>query len=196
MTQVTEVPQSYRDLFQEITSEARTLREEWIPPFIKDGNGQCIQLVPSRKPYPDTTESQQSVLLLAWRAGASIQQGNSGSRYEMARDIIEIPHSRFFRRQDDRYSCILHGLGHWTGHPERLNRPEHPEAGTPGHAAEEVIAEFVCAMLGSYLDIHPDERHAVYLGTTQGFKKLGDQELEECLVSSTEAIGYLLEFMP
>ena len=48
----------------------------------------------------------------------------SGSaRYDLGRDRIELPDPERFASRQAYYRTAIHEVGHWTGHPSRLNRP-------------------------------------------------------------------------
>ena len=62
------------------------------------------------------------------------------------RDLIVMPDREQFPNGPSYYPSALHELGHWTGHPDRLNRPTPAEgirecASSPQYAREELRAE-------------------------------------------------------
>ena len=63
-----------------------------------------------------------------------------------------------------RITAALHELGHWTGHPDRLDRDLSSLFGSEGYAREELRAEIASLILGSELGIGYDpDRHAGYV---------------------------------
>jgi antirestriction protein ArdC len=65
----------------------------------------------------------------------------------------------------DAYATLAHELGHWSGHPSRLNRSFGVRFGDHAYAAEELVAElsaaFTCALVG--IDTVARTDHAAYL---------------------------------
>src|SRR5262249_48135161 len=79
-------------------------------------------------------------------------------------DTIDLPSRERFSEAAAYYAAALHELGHWTGHPDRLNRDlEHP-FGSEGYAREELRAEIASLILGSELGLgYNPEQHAGYV---------------------------------
>lgn len=67
----------------------------------------------------ETSEKAQRILK---ESGAEIRQGGNDAFYSLMGDYIQVPERDQFKTQADYYSTALHELGHWTGHPSRLNR--------------------------------------------------------------------------
>lgn len=71
-------------------------------------------------------------------SGANIcHAAQSGAFYRPATDRIHLPDRGQFPSAAHYYATALHELGHWTGHPSRLNRDlAHPfgSTGTPGRS--------------------------------------------------------------
>ncbi|NJK95893.1 MAG: hypothetical protein HC905_14160 [Bacteroidales bacterium] len=72
--------------------------------------------------------------------------------YSPIRDFISLPQRKQFKNITGFYHTVFHEVGHWTGHPERLNRKLFNMFGTPDYAREELTAEmssvFVCSLCG------------------------------------------------
>jgi len=73
--------------------------------------------------------------------------------YDPNADKIRLPLREQFKGQTEPfYSVALHELGHWTGHPTRLNRTFGKSFGDTDYSKEELVAEltsaFCCAALG------------------------------------------------
>ena len=85
---------------------------------------QCDGL-PRREPRAgahawDSIEEAESVLK---ESGASIENaGKNRAYYDLRRDRIILPYKEQFPNGPAYYQTALHELGHWTGHPDRLNR--------------------------------------------------------------------------
>ena len=134
---------------------------------------QCDGL-PRREP-PAKAQSwdaiQQAERVLA-RTGATIENsGNNRAYYDLRRDRIILPYRKQFGSGPAYYQTALHELGHWTGHPSRLNRAtlmQGIEEGfaSPHYAREELRAEISSMMTGDRLRLgHDPSRHAAYVGS-------------------------------
>ena len=103
-------------------------------------------------------------------SGAKIQHSSDDrAYYDLARDRIVLPYRDQFPNAPSFYQTALHELGHWTGHPDRLNREtlvRGTEAGfwSTLYAREELRAEISSMMTGDRLNIgHDPTRHAGYV---------------------------------
>jgi len=103
----------------------------------------------------------------AWFANvpATIGWGEGNPCYRPAADRVVMPPFDAFNAASDAYATLAHELGHWTGHPTRLNRSFGTRFGDHAYAAEELVAElsaaFTCAVVG--LDTVARLDHAAYL---------------------------------
>jgi len=87
-----------------------------------------------------------------------------GAFYRVGTDTIHLPGRERFSEAAAYYAVALHELGHWTGHPDRLNRDLGHPFGTEGYAREELRAEIASMITGSELGIGYDHRqHAGYV---------------------------------
>src|SRR5208337_894014 len=102
-------------------------------------------------------------LLGASQARIQHSQG-SGAYYRRSTDTIHMPVREQFPHAAGYYATALHELGHWTGHPDRLDRDMAHPFGTEGYAREELRAEIASLILGSELGIGYDPgQHAGYV---------------------------------
>lgn len=111
-------------------------------------------------------------------SGASITHA-PGDRafYRPATDSIHLPDRGQFPTADNYYATALHELGHWTGHPSRLDRDLAHPFGSEGYAKEELRAEIASMIVGGELGIgHDPGQHAAYVGSW--IKALQDEPLE------------------
>lgn len=97
-------------------------------------------------------------------SGASIKHdGGNQAFYRPMTDSIHLPQIQQFKSADLYYATALHELGHWTGHPSRLNRT-FGTFGDERYAQEELRAEIFSYMSSQRLDLpHEPERHAGYV---------------------------------
>lgn len=88
------------------------------------------------------------------------------ARYDLERDRIELPDPEAFASREAYARAALHEVGHWTGHPQCLNRTTLAEGVAQGldsraYAREELRAELHSYLSGCRLAIgHDPERHA------------------------------------
>ncbi|EJU9617961.1 TPA: zincin-like metallopeptidase domain-containing protein [Pseudomonas aeruginosa] len=86
--------------------------------------------------------------------------------YRPSTDSITMPERGQFASADRYYATALHELGHWTGHPSRLDRDLSNPFGSEGYAKEELRAEISSMILGDELGIgHDPGQHAAYVGS-------------------------------
>lgn len=90
----------------------------------------------------------------------------SGDRafYSPFRDKITMPLKQQFDAPDKYYATLLHELGHWTGHKDRLDRSIMNKFGTESYAREELRAEIASLLIGQELRIgHDPGQHSAYV---------------------------------
>jgi antirestriction protein ArdC len=100
--------------------------------------------------------------------GADIRPGGQRAFYTPNLDYIRMPATADFIYPEAYYATLAHEMGHWTGHPSRLDRDtimrRHSEE---ARAVEEILAElvaaFTCASLGIDHDLRQDS--TAYIGS-------------------------------
>ena len=97
--------------------------------------------------------------------GAVIETGGDSAYYSPSKDSITMPAFETFRDPESYYAVLAHEMVHWSGHSDRLNRPNLNSYGTPAYAQEELVAEIASAMILGLLGVtaEPREDHAQYL---------------------------------
>lgn len=162
-------------------------------------NGEQIDGLPPQQIKPmveqqwDVIERAEHILKAS---GANIMH-MAGDRafYRPSTDSITLPEKNQFKSTDRYYAVALHELGHWTGHPSRLNRDLTHPYGSEGYAKEELRAEISSMIVGNELGIgHDPEQHAAYVGSW--IKVLQDDPLEIFRASSDaeKIYDYVLAF--
>nr|WP_084407044.1 zincin-like metallopeptidase domain-containing protein [Pedobacter panaciterrae] len=119
---------------------------------------------------------KQEISALGWdpveRAEKLIASSNAnvahvaGDRafYSPFRDKITMPLKAQFDAPDKYYATLLHELGHWTGHKDRLDRSIMNKFGTEAYAREELRAEIASLLIGQELRIgHDPAQHTAYV---------------------------------
>lgn len=121
----------------------------------------------------------------------------SGDRafYSLTNDAITMPERVQFKTPDQFYATALHELGHATGHPSRLNRPD---LGTPfgsaSYAREELRAEIASLMMADRMGIgHDPGQHAAYVGGWIKALKEEPREIFRAAADAEKIAGYLTD---
>ncbi|WP_276348978.1 zincin-like metallopeptidase domain-containing protein [Daejeonella sp. JGW-45] len=131
-------------------------------------NAEQINGIPSLE-RQDTKSSTWNPLeraeSLIKQSGAVIHH-RAGDRafYSPLADQITMPLREQFDEPSKYYATILHELGHWTGHTDRLDRSIMNRFGTEDYAREELRAEIASLLIGQELRIgHDPAQHAAYV---------------------------------
>ena len=141
-------------------------------------NAEQIDGLPVIERKPQSWDAVERAEHILKASGATIRHGeNNRAFYRPATDSIHLPDKGQFPTADNYYATALHELGHWTGHPSRLDRDLSHPFGSEGYAKEELRAEISSMILGDELGIgHDPEQHAAYVGSW--IKALEDDPLE------------------
>ena len=152
--------------------EAVPLERPRSYPYTVFNAEQCNGL-PRREPPAgaqawDAIEEAERVLK---QSGATIEHVRQDRvYYDLGRDLIVMPDKEQFSSGPTYYQSALHELGHWTGHPDRLNRETliqgiRDGTSSPDYAREELRAEISSMITGDKLKLgHDPSRHAAYVG--------------------------------
>lgn len=142
-------------------------------------NAEQIDGLPPAQPRKEQAWSpQQRAEAILAASGASIQHGErDGAFYRPSTDTIHLPGKEQFATADRYYATALHELGHWTGHPSRLDRDLAHPFGSEGYAREELRAEIASMIVGQELGVgHDPGQHAAYVGSW--IKAIRDDPME------------------
>jgi antirestriction protein ArdC len=134
--------------------------------------------VPKQRADWEVADTGESILK---NSGAKIiHDQNDRAFYSRSADNIHLPPEAAFKSAADYYGTALHELAHWSGHPDRLNRPTLNESyrfGDPNYAKEELRAELTSVFLAAERGIpHNPEQHAAYVQSW--IKALSDDKNE------------------
>ena len=128
--------------------------------------------------------------------GVDFRIGGDRAFYSPADDYMQVPPPEAYFEPINWHRTALHELGHWVGHPSRLNRDLSGSFGSEKYAKEELVAEmtgaFVCASLG----IMPTVRHADYIGSWLEVLREDDRAIVRAASAASKAADYLLAFQP
>ena len=114
---------------------------------------------------PEWQRHARAEAVLANSGAALRHQAGDRAYYDPRADQITLPERAQFATADGYYRVALHELGHWTGHPSRLDRDLAHPFGSVGYAREELRAEIASLMVGAELGTgHDPGQHAAYVG--------------------------------
>lgn len=141
-------------------------------------NAEQIDGLPAITRKEQTWDAVERAEHILQASGARITHA-AGDRafYRPSTDSITMPERSQFSTADNYYATALHELGHWTGHPSRLDRDLSHPFGSEGYAKEELRAEISSMILGNELGIgHDPGQHVAYVGSW--IKALQEDPLE------------------
>ena len=98
-------------------------------------------------------------------SGACICHGGARAFYVPGEDRIQLPAPAAFANATDYYATALHELTHWTGHPDRCNRPLGRRHGIDAYAFEELVAEMGAAFLTNHCRLPGRLQHDSYIAS-------------------------------
>jgi len=161
-------------------------------------NAEQIDGLPPLQPKQQGQEPERHARAEAILAnsGANIQhvEGNRAF-YRSSTDSITLPERHQFLSADNYYATALHELGHWTGHPSRLDRDLAHPFGSEGYAREELRAEIASLMLGERLGIgHDPGQHAAYVGSWIKALKEDPREIFRAASDAEKIATYVMDF--
>lgn len=96
---------------------------------------------------------------------ARIRHAGARAFYVPSEDVIQLPPQRSFANATDYYATALHELTHWTGHPDRCNRPLGRRHGLDAYAFEELVAEMGSAFLTNHCRLPGKLQHDSYISS-------------------------------
>jgi antirestriction protein ArdC len=145
-------------------------------------------------PPPDVIEPEARTLIAA--TGADFRIGGTRAFYSPSGDFVQVPPPQAYFEPINWHRTAFHEIGHWTGHPSRLNRDHSDSFGSTSYAREELVAEmagaFVCASLG----IVPTVRHADYIGSWLEVLREDDRAIVRAASAASKASDFILAFEP
>ena len=124
--------------------------------------------------------------------------GKNRAYYDLRRDRVVLPHREQFPDAPAYYQTALHEMGHWTGHPDRLNRPTLVKGiedgfASPSYAREELRAEICSMMTCARLNLnHDPSRHAAYVGSWIQALRDDPREIYRAARDAQEMSDYVL----
>ena len=154
-----------------------------------DGLPEAMTAVPAPPEGWSPVDAAEAVLEAS---GAVIRHGGDKAFYSPAQDIIQLPNAGQFPQAVAYYAIALHELTHWTGAPDRCNRPllgrQHIEA----YAYEELVAEMGAAFLCSHCGIAGELQHASYISHWLTALKSDKRLIFSAASQAQKAVDFLL----
>jgi len=160
---------------------------------------QCEHLPEHLRNETPAAEERQIVPQAEALAAATLADIRIGGReafYAPSTDSVHIPPQPAFFEQINFYRTLFHELGHWTGHPSRLNRDLSGPFGSKPYAKEELVAELTAAFICAALTIKPTVRHADYLGSWLNVLRDDSRAIFQAASKASKAADFLLAFGP
>jgi antirestriction protein ArdC len=161
-------------------------------------NAQQIDGIPpyERKQHPDWEVVQGAEQILENSGAKILHDRNDEAFYDRLNDRIHLPPKTAFQKQADYYGTALHEMGHWSGHPDRLNRETLAGAyrfGDTNYAKEELRAELASVFLAAERAIpHDTGRHAAYVSSWIKVLKEDKNEIFRAAREANQAADFLL----
>lgn len=125
---------------------------------------------------------------------AKLKHGGNDAFYNVTKDYIQLPKKEQFDSAAKFYATLLHEVGHWTGHKDRLDRPMGGKFGSEEYAREELRAEISSLMMGSELNIgHDFGQHAAYVESWVKILKEEPFELHKAAADAQKIVDFMLD---
>lgn len=156
-------------------------------------NGVPENILASTPGLPEREVIPQAEALIAATA-ADLRIGGDRAFYVPAADYLQVPPQPAFFEQINYYRTCFHELGHWTGHPSRLNRDQSGSFGSKSYAREELVAEMASAFVCASLGITPTVRHVDYLASWLDVLREDNRAIFRAASAASKAADFLLAF--
>jgi antirestriction protein ArdC len=185
----------------ERTRAAETGEEPEAIPFLKRftvfNTDQCADLpadtATAAPPAPEHLILPQAEALIR-ATGADLRIGGDRAFYVPSADYIQVPPPSAYFEPVNWHRTVFHELGHYSGHPSRLNRDFSGRFGSSAYAREELVAEMTSAFVCAALSIEPTVRHADYLGSWLEVLREDNRAIIRAASAASKAADYLLAF--
>jgi len=128
------------------------------------------------------------------KSGARFNIGGDAAFYSPAHDFVQVPPQAAYHEPVNWYRTALHELGHWTGHPSRLDRDQKGSFGSQPYAREELVAEMAAAFTCASLGIAPTVRHSDYIASWLSVLRDDEKAIFRAASAASKAADYLLAF--
>jgi len=128
------------------------------------------------------------------RLPARLRHQGSRAYYDRIDDSITMPPVDVFNSRAGWAATLAHEAGHWTGHPDRLNRTFGKKFGDQAYAFEELCAEICSSLLGADLGLPTEhlDNHAAYIDSWLTVLKRDPRAILTAAAKAEAAAAYLL----
>ncbi len=188
------VPRAERDRAAEAGSDARTIA--FLKRFTVFNLDQCEglpqDLLETAAVTTDPVLSIAEADKLIADTGADVRIGGPDAYYVPPLDYVQVPPQAAYHDPIDWYRTVLHELGHWTGHANRLDRDQKGKFGSVPYGREELVAEMSCAFTCAALGIVPTVRHADYIGAWLTLLREDEKAIFRAASGASKAADFLL----
>jgi antirestriction protein ArdC len=149
-----------------------------------------------KEPKISNWENLQRVENLIIASKANISHNNEDRAYYNSKtDQIVMPKRNQFDSADKYYATVLHEMGHWTSHKDRLNRDIFNRIGTQEYAREELRAEIASMLIGHELNIgHDPGQHIAYVESWIQLLKDKPYEIHAAAADAEKILNYIMAF--
>jgi putative DNA primase/helicase len=158
-------------------------------------NGEQIDNLPAlaAAPPPAWNPVERAEALLQASQAKIKHIAGDRAYYRPSIDQIVLPERGQFDDSSKYYATALHELGHWTGHPSRLDRDLSHPFGSEGYAREELRAEIASLILGNELGIgHDPGQHAAYVGSWIEILRKDPLEIFRAAADAEKIAGHVI----
>jgi antirestriction protein ArdC len=129
---------------------------------------------------------------LVKKLGVEVQYGGNRAYYDAGSDHVRIPVRGAFPNAESFYGTLAHEIGHWTGHPTRLNR-QFGRFGDEAYAREELRAELASAFLAAETGLSSNtDHHAAYVGSWIKALKADRREIFKAASDASKIVSFML----
>ncbi|QWT20778.1 DUF1738 domain-containing protein [Bacillus sp. NP157] len=190
--------QFWKSTERETTNDAgeKELRKSWTARIFYVFNGEQIDGIPpmeAARTAPVWVASSRLQALVA-DCGATVHHGGRNAYYRPSADTIHMPAQSAFPSLEKYSETLLHELGHWTGHPDRLKRDMSGSFGSVEYAREELVAEIASLMTGAELGVgHDGSAHAAYVGHWIELLQNDPREIFRAASAASKARAFVME---
>ncbi len=140
------------------------------------------------------TPHQRAESLIVATGADIVHRTGDRAFYSLTDDRITMPMRAQFQHADAYYSTLLHEMGHWTGHRDRLDRRLINAFGSQEYAREELRAEIASMLVGQELGIgHDPNKHASYVQSWITLLRTTPLEIQSAAADAERIFRYLLD---
>ncbi|MCX2584291.1 ArdC family protein [Pedobacter sp. MR22-3] len=160
-------------------------------------NGAQIDGMPQlerEKPGNQWIPIERAEKLVISSGAVVLHQYSENAFYDIKKDSITLPYKDWFSESAKYYATLLHELGHWTGHPDRLNREMGKGFGAELYAREELRAEIASMLIGQELGIgHDPGQHYAYVESWISILENNPFEIFSAAMDAERILSYIMD---